>query len=239
MDLYGNQFVWVPVERELNIYPSYQSGLTQYMTNYHEPSLINYQYEDEQGEYELMKQSVEENNGFYVARYEAGRELTDGIETVVSKKGVSVWYGIKWGESMTQIGTEGAVARAQGMYTDKTKYEVTSTLIYGSQWDAIMAWIDPAYATSNCAENSYVRNSTEKGNYGDNNTRICGSSDSYRVKNIYDLAGNVWKWTMEGNASYGRTERGGSYGYDGNYCPASNRNSNPSSISSINNNTRL
>ena len=115
---------------------------------------------------------------------------------------------------MTDIGTEGAVAKSKGMYTDKSKYDVTSTLIYGVQWDAIMAWIDPNYKTSSCKEDSYVRDSTGKGNYEEdeddaNNPAKCGSSDNYRIKNIYDLAGNVYEWTMEAYSTNARVIRGG------------------------------
>ena len=97
------------------------------------------------------------------------------------------------------------------MYTNKTNYGVTSTLIYGTQWDAIMAWIDPSYKTSTCVvedddekniEKSYVANSEGKGYYKTAtvtpSARTNTASDSnYAVKNIYDLAGNVYEWTME------------------------------------------
>ena len=76
-------------------------------------------YDKESEEYNLMKESVEKNQGFYVARYEAGKEKVEGVDTVVSKKGAEVWNFIKWGDSMTSIGTEGAVAKSKGMYTGK------------------------------------------------------------------------------------------------------------------------
>ena len=63
---------------------------------------------------------------------------------------------------MTCIGKEGAVAKEKGMYTDKSKHAVTSTLIYGVQWDAIMVWIDPAYKTTSCASDSLTKDSEEK-----------------------------------------------------------------------------
>ena len=209
----------------------YNDGSTQSITKYHEPSQEGYRYDGEETEYNLMKQSVEENEGFYVARYEAGKENVEGADTVVSKKGASVWNYIAWGDSMTSIGTEGAVARAKGMYSNKEKYAVTSTLIYGAQWDAIMAWIDPAYKTTTCEADSFVRDSTGKGNYNeDANTNdwkggvaTCGISDNYRVKNIYDLAGNVYEWTMEADFLYNRVSRGGNYIYTGSHDPASVR----------------
>ena len=227
--LVGDQFVWVPVEsiNEFIRYPSYYNGSEQDITKYSEPSR-EYSYQNEVEEYNKMKTSVEENKGFYVARYEAGKENIEGEERVVCKKGANVWTNIKWGNSMKDIGTDGAVAKSQGMYTDKSKYDITSTLIYGVQWDAIMAWIDPSYKTSSCKEDSFVRNSTVKGNYSNADSSddldISGLSDNYRVNNIYDLAGNVYEWTMEAFLT-NRSTRGGSNSFDGSSCPASHRSS--------------
>ena len=227
--LVGNQFVWIPVENinDFKIYRGYYNNNLQgwYGTEPYAGS------ETEKINYNKMKQSVEENKGFYIARYEAGKENVDGVYTVVSKKGATVWNNIAWGMDMITIGTEGAVAKAQGMYTDKSKYGVTSTLIYGVQWDAIMAWIDPAYKTSSCKEDSFVRNSTGKGNYEEpENTNdwkgqvaTCGISDVYRIKNIYDLAGNVIEWTMESDIYNNRIIRGGNYGNTGSLWTASSR----------------
>lgn len=45
-----------------------------------------------------------------------------------------------------------------------------------------MAWIDPAYKTESCDnETSYVANSNERGNYS-NDIKVTGSDDKYRVK---------------------------------------------------------
>ena len=44
-----------------------------------------------------------------------------------------------------------------------------------------------------------------------------------QVKKVYDLAGNVWEWTMESFDTYCRSNRGGSYRYTGYYGPASHR----------------
>ncbi len=235
--LVGNQFVWVPVETpaDFKTYEGYYYGEEDnelYMC--YEPSQEGYRYDGEETEYNLMKLSVEENEGFYVARYEAGKENVNGVDTVVSKKEATVWNRIAWGDSMTSIGTEGAVAKAQGMYTNKEEYAVTSTLIYGAQWDAIMAWIDPNYKTTSCEADSFVRDSTGKGNYNESaNTNTwkggvatCGISDNYRVKNIYDLAGNVSEWTMEAYSTDNRVRRGGNYSVPGSGGPASGRGGN-------------
>ena len=220
--LVGNQFVWVPVEDDsaFKRYEGYEEKkLQSYLSNTEEP--YSNGFETEKTEYDTMKQNVLEHDGFYVARYEASKDEKDDTK-VASKQGKAVWNNIKWGESMKNP-TGGAVEKAKGMYTDVGKYEVTSTLIYGVQWDAIMAWIDPAYKTGNCdTENSFVANSTGKGNYS-GSLKETGSDANYAVKNIYDLAGNVNEFTMEGCKTPSRIYRGGGYIFlEGNY-PASNR----------------
>ena len=230
--LEGNQFVWVPVEnmdnfkridgywdKMLEAELKRQIGDYNYWSLLSEPVAEEYGYESETEEYNAMYSSVEKNKGFYVARFEAGND--NGV--VVSKKGIMPWSNIQWGDSMTEIGTTGAVARAKGMYTDKEKYGVTSTLIYGVQWDAIMSFIDPNYITSTCdVQNSFVANSAGKGNYS-GTIAVCGSNDNYRVKNIYDLAGNVDENTMEASSTNNRVDRGGNWGNTDQEIPASAR----------------
>ena len=140
------------------------------------------------------------------------------------------WVNIPWGTSMTEVGNSGAVYRAQNMYND-SEHAVTSTLIYGVQWDAIMNFIDSNYSNGDGTCNSFVSNSTGQGNYNEdentnswkNNLTSCGSSDDYRVKNIYDLAGNVFEWTMEAISTDARVIRGGNFNSSGSGTPASYR----------------
>ena len=227
-----NQFVWVPVtnDADFKTYEGYANKkLDSKLANCEEP--FSNGYDTEEDEYNDMKKSVLNNNGFYVARYEAGTEngkRQDGsnIEAEpVSKQGVDVYNYIKWGNSMTDP-TGGAVEKSKEMYTGKNKYGATSTLIYNIQWDAIMAWIDPAYKTGKCdTEKSFVANSTGKGHYKQSEPAKTGSNDNYAVKNIYDLAGNLYEWTMGGYSTNNRTTRGGNYLSSPDSIPASYRNS--------------
>ena len=164
----------------------------------------------------LLRRYVKENKRFYVGRYEAGNENGN----LKIKKGIETWSA-EWGDDSNYIGDDGAAAMSQKIYADKNSYGVTSTLIYGVQWDAIMAWIDPNYKTSSCADDSFVKKSTINGNYtGD--LEYTGSNDKYRINNIYDLAGNMAEWTMETYARF-RVYRGGWTSSDGNTTPASYR----------------
>jgi len=48
-----------------------------------------------------------------------------------------------------------------------------------------------------------------------------GSSDEFKVKNIYDVAGNLMEWTMEAGGTNIRIGRGGYHAQAGSASPAS------------------
>ena len=216
--LVGNQFVWIPVEDDslFKRYDGYKNGSKQTLVSggsATEPYASGYSTEDE--EYNAMYQSVIDNNGFYVGRYEAGttnssRTKDSGItDTVYVKQGMNPYNYIGWSNSNNMNNELGGAVELSKNFASANGYEsVTSTLIYGIQWDAVMNFIDPAYAEGNCAENSFVRDSSEEGWYSQSAPTITGSNGNYAVKNIYDLGGNVWEWTMEAYLSSHRVNRG-------------------------------
>ena len=230
--LQGNQFVWVPVTySDFQRYDGYFEG--QYDEGFIDDcgeansTGTNTKFAESattQREAQKMYVSVQTYGGFYVGRYEAGNEN----ENVVEKQGVNVYNNVKWsanGEMQETTGaTGGAVELARNFDTANNYISVTSTLIYGVQWDAIMQWIDPAYKTGTCASDSFVANSDGKGYYNASAPTTTGSSDNYAVKNIYDLAGNVAEWTMESYGTTFRVTRGGPYYDAGSDYPASTRN---------------
>ena len=245
--LKGNQFVWVPVEDDsaFNTYEGYYDGdIDSKLETCKEP--YENGYANEVDEYNAMKDSVLEHDGFYVGRYEAGTSSTEerteesGItEDVVVKQGANVYNYIGWSNSNNMKNeTGGAVQKAKEFADEKGYTSVTSTLMYGVQWDAIMAWIEPRYKSQDIEikkdlleEKNFVADSTGKGNYReDENTNswkgkvtTTGASDDYDVKNIYDLAGNVLEWTMESYYTDNRVIRGGDYSTAGSGYPASIR----------------
>ena len=231
-----NQFVWVPVTySDFQRYAGYANGSLQTLLSYYgeadsSGNNTNTQVTESsatQTEARNMYASVQKNGGFYVGRYEAGTtsERTEESEItndVVIKQGAYVYNYVGWSNS---------VELARNFDTVNNYASVTSTLIYGVQWDAIMAWIDPAYKTRSCASDSFVANSTGKGNYNeDANTNpwkgqvtTTGASEAYAVNNVYDLAGNVYEWTMESYSTTLRVRRGGVYYRTGSDDPASVR----------------
>ena len=120
--------------------------------------------------------------------------------------------------------SQGAVKLSKEFATTNKYQGVTSTLCYGIQWDATMQFMDSSYISGTCEANSYVRNSGGRGHYGANSPTTTGSKPEYAEKNIYDMAGNAIEWTMEAYDTDIRVCRGGIYGSDGSYHPASDRN---------------
>ncbi len=224
--LQGNQFVWVPVEvdkdEDFKTYEGYYNGsLDSRLGSCQEP--YSRGYATEQDEYDAMKTSVLMYNGFYVGRYEAGgegEERTEGSginDEIVIKQGKNVYNYIGWSDSENMtVETGGAVELSKNFDTERGYTSVTSTLIYGVQWDAIMQFIDSEYKNGDGTLTSYVANSTGRGNYNeDKNTNdwkgsptVTGASADYAEKNIYDLAGNCWEWTMESYGTDYRVVRG-------------------------------
>ncbi len=253
IDSEGNEFVWIPVELEEgerfeSRYPRTAfknneptSGLS---TSFTEPYASG--YESEQEEYQAMVDSVTEHKGFYVGRYEAGcatprtEENKKTSQDVVVKKGAYVYNYVPWGNEMNDTGTTegheeiyngvtGAVELAKNFDTANgyDTNEVTSTLIYGIQWDMMLRYV--------ADEEHNVNDSKSWGNYsnstGDaatnsgslNMNYTTGRNEAWKAKNIYDIAGNVVEWTMDSHDTYNRVYRAGACSDTGNNRPASDR----------------
>ena len=244
-DIKNNQFVWVPVSRE-----SFDTEFVR-RAGYHDDDLqdmTNYGEANEEGknvnekgqevkesnttvqEVKEMYASVKVNGGFYIGRYEAGRDSTDSNKVVI-QKGADVYNNVPWSKNKTmneQTETsntqDGAIELARNFDTANGYKTVTSTLCYGVQWDRVISWIDPEY-------DDFAKNSTGMGWYEDNyktgnpdhKTGI-DLDDGKNMKNkIYDLAGNVHEWIMESNDTSNRVYRGGYYDVSGSSRPASYR----------------
>ena len=85
-----------------------------------------------------------------------------------------------------------------------------SNLILEKQMDGHGETTELSDVIERLEENGYE--TVEKdGNDNITSPASTGSRDEYRVKNIYDLAGNVWEWTLEASSNNIRTVRGGGY----------------------------
>lgn len=234
-----NQFVWIPVP-DINEF-KVRNGYTwnQAIQTYGSVPFEEYIMEPstqtrgnvtlsatndvtgEYAEYAAMMESVKKYGGFYIARYEAGKETIEGQDLVVSKRGKNVWNNIQWGVSTVDIGTDGIVIKSRSMYNEKA---YKSHLLYGVQWDAIVNWLkdDYVWASQNL---SIEKNGSIFGNLKNYNDAMptskdialagtlltTGYSDFWKQNNIYDIIGNVYEWTMEAHQDGQRVYRGGSY----------------------------
>ena len=143
-------------------------------------------------EFNSMIESVEKYGGFYIGRYETGN-LSQAEAAVIKNNsdiGSQTWY--------TQY------KKAKGVAANSN---VTTTMIWGCQWDAVMRWM---YNSGDAEKKTYTYDSTGKGNYS-GSRKATGADQTYSVNNIYDMAGNVWEWTIEASLTVLRVDRGGYY----------------------------
>ena len=209
----GNEFVWVPATES-----SYAKDTSFPSFNNIKPT----------GDDTLPNGITDETadvvkyGGFYIGRYEAGipggdTSPSDKTGIPVIKKDATVWTNISYTNSK---------ANAESMI--KNEY-VQTGLITGKAWDTTCHWIEDSLKSINesasLTESRYYgnyNNSLSPANENSGTKRTAGFSENWKVKNIYDLAGNVWEWTSEASSS-SFTSRGCSYDGDGSGGPVSYR----------------
>lgn len=177
--------------------------------------------ENLQVEFEETIKSIEKYGGFYIGRYETGNVGTSYKKPVVQRMNTNI-HTVTWYKSYTDLKNLGANSN------------VKSNLIWGCLWDETLQWL---IDTGDKTYDQVAKDSQEWGNYSNvsfeytttsggtttksGSTRIpTGSTERNKANNIYDLAGNVTEWTMEGNGSGSRRDRGGRYNHTGSYWPA-------------------
>ena len=223
----GSQFVWIPVGTitkadgttvniKLNRYTfNYSTGTERAYSgsdveeDANDPSTLkNIEGKSIAKNITNFKNSVKENGGYYIGRYEArtttprndkGNDLTQ-----ITEKGTDQVYNY-----VTQ---QQAAEQAQGMYTSNN---FTSDLMNSYAWDTATLFLQ------NCGTNKKysIKNSlnTLLSQTGTNALTEINKID--KQCNVYDMASNVFEWTTEtsSESSYPCVDRGGSYSPSGLY----------------------
>ena len=301
-DANGNEYVWVVVPKSLYNNTNYNSNnakkpssstdyanieycLQQYTAIYRNgTSYSDVYYPDDKNvgwfadetAYNNLKnsmlKSVYENGGFYVGRYEAGigtnrtsiESQVDGKYPVpttapVSKadaypytyvtrtqaqnlasnvnsgtKTSSLMFGVQWDlvlafmsrdtAKITSIDVLTKNSTAIGNYCDST-FQLSQTGKYAvcSNYSLSTTWNPATTATANFVDSS--RNKIAQSSEGNGILVTTGTSEKNKVMNIYDVAGNVWEWTLEKTSFTDRScaNRGGSFCGTGSTDPVSRR----------------
>ena len=190
-----------------------------------------------------MLKSVYENGGFYVGRYEAGIGTNrTSIEAQVNGKyPVPTTAPVTKADAYPY--TYVTRTQAQNLASKVNSGTKTSSLMFGVQWDLVLAFMskdttritDTSILTSNSrtignySDNLWtIKNANAqylssgkfvqcpnpfKKESGSSILLTTGADSSFSVQNIYDIAGNVWEWTLEktSNVSTPCAVRGGHF----------------------------
>ena len=160
---------------------------------------------DMREDYKEMAKSVAKYHGFYIGRYEISKSdsntaqskansivLTADNDNTIEEMNGNTWYGLY----------------AYGKTYNNSANSVKSSMVWGSQYDAMMRWIQSGENGINVTEaNDEIKNI--------NPTYTGPAGDTDVMKNVFDLYGGRREWTLEANNADCRVNRGGNYSSSG------------------------
>ena len=241
---------YTAIEEDLHTYTSdYRNG-TSYKDEYSSDAATGLTSDKYAELKKRMLKSVYKNGGFYIGKYETGIENelringdanTAPTEIPVIKQNAYPYNYVTCSQSQTL-----ASKMESGNYI--------SSLMFGVQWDLVLKYLETkGTAQADLKKDStnwgnYYNNlwnitnidskygiynkgmNWTNGAYGkkDSNKSVLlstGASETFSKQGIYDLAGNVWEWTLEytAHSSYPCAVRGGNYRHNGSTYPAAYR----------------
>ena len=154
--------------------------------NYHGLGTADAFLEQLKQDFTIMATSIAKNEGFYISRYEIGVNGESKKEQLVltsaSENGTNYTAGNMW----------------YGLYDACRDIENSKQMIWGCQYDQVIKFIGEE------GEKGHTTTST-------NQLKTGFAEDQDILKNIYDLEGNNFEWTVQAQATKGRTFRGNNY----------------------------
>ena len=244
---------YTAIETDLHTYTNdYRNGTT-YKDEYYSDATTGLKSEQYTALKQKMLKSVYKNGGFYIGKYETGIESTpktsgssttapeeipvikqnaypynyvtcSQAQTLANKMESgnytsSLMFGVQWDLVLKYLETKGT-AQAD-LKTDSTSWGNYSNNLWNITNE------NSKYAILNTS--NYTLDWTS-GAYGkkDSNKSVLlstGASETFSKQGIYDIAGNVWEWTLEytANSSLPCAIRGGNFNYNGSNYPVANR----------------
>ena len=227
-DKEGNQFVWVPVRGEYKRNTTYAStnvSAAAYTDTGYLPEGIQPETDDATNNEQAESNAVTSKGGFYISRYEAGKETSGDTNKLVSKAGATVWNNIAVEDSGENKGCK-TVAKD---FIDIDNDNVKSALCSGIQWDMTMTFVN---GKKDGAGNTI--DVTVNGDRGGSSPASSGQHPADRMCNIFDLEENCREYVAEKNSyhdTYPFVNRGGYSYYSSS---ASYRNANVGNANSDN-----
>lgn len=225
----GDEYVWIDVPDDVlknaRTLEEIENALKEYTKDYreegyedtYEDGFINLTNGDSTANSKLiynnlknkMLQSIKQNGGFYIGRYEASKSSEDKAQSQRDKR--------PWNEI--------TIGNAQIAANAGTTDNYTTSLMFGLQWDLVCKFIEETGIKTN---DEITRDSTNWGNFKNsqfvitsNNSKqtdynnwsdiakgetknsggaillTTGASDRNKALSIYDFAGNDMEWTLE------------------------------------------
>lgn len=172
----------------------------QYLSIVHFDTLEQFEKEKHES-YNNMVESVAKYGGFYIARYETCLpDEEDKNETIVFKQGRNVINNTNWYQFYT----------LHKEWNQKAKEYISSETIWGSQWDQLMLYMKEV--KNELASNKpYIIDGKGKSAEADGNKKESGSNEQHSVKNIFDIAGNVYEYTQATRSATTHEKRSSCY----------------------------
>lgn len=208
-----NEYVWIDVPEEITedcaTYTQIENALQDYAKDYRDDNYSDVWYAESgfsnSNDYETFKNkvlnSIKQNGGFYIARYEAVK----GSETSDSYTAKSIANA-----TPKTVSTVGEARKYKKLSEEDSSITYETDLMFGFQWDLVCKFLEES---GNLTKDEILNDVENLGNYTTTSTLTTGQKE---IANIYDLAGNVAEFTYEAYNKSSATYRGGSaYGEDG------------------------